>query len=169
VTADAADEVALRSAIDELVERIGVPDVVVYNAAIIQFDTIGELSVAQHLQAWAVNVVGAITVAAHVLPAMAERGNGTLIITGGMPTPVPDVASLSLGKAGVRALTEMLDTMYAPAGLHIATVTVSGAVAADTALDPDDIAEEYWRLHQQPRGSWEREVLFTGATPRVDT
>lgn len=36
------------------------------------------------------------------------------------------------------------------------------AVAPGTAFDPDAIAEEYWRLQQQPPGAWDREVLFTG-------
>ena len=41
----------------------------------------------------------------------------------------------------------------------MATVTVGGTVAPGTAYDPDDIAEHYWRLHTQPAGAWEREVL----------
>lgn len=167
-TADAADDYALKAALDELVQSHGIPDVVVYNAAIIQFDSIGELTVAQHLQAWAVNVVGAITTAAHVLPAMADSGRGSFVITGGMPTPLPDVASLSLGKAGVRALTEMLDAQYGPAGIHVATVTVGGAVAPNSALNPGDIADEYWRLHTQSPGLWERDVLFEGIRATAD-
>lgn len=164
VTADAADESALRAALDQFAARFGVPDVVVYNAAIIQWDAVGELTASGHLDAWAVNVVGAITAAAHVLPPMATSGGGTFLITGGMPTPVPRVTSLSLGKAGVRALTELLDTEFGPSGVHVATVTVCGPVAPGTEFDPDDIAEEYWRLHQQPAGQWEREVAYRGAT-----
>lgn len=162
--ADAADESALRAALDDLVGRVGVPEVLVYNAAVIQWDKIGELTVAQHLQAWAVNVVGAITAASHLLPRMVEAGGGTFILTGGMPTPVPQVASLSLGKAGVRALAEMLEAQFGPQGVHVATVTVAGAVAPGTAFDPDDIADTYWRLHQQPPDAWEREVLYAGRT-----
>ncbi len=161
-TADAGEEEALRSALDEFVDRFSVPDVLVYNAAIIQGDSIGDLSAAQHLDAWAVNVVGAITAAAHLLPRMAEAGKGTYVITGGMPKPVPEVTSLSLGKAGVRVLTELLDTQFGPSGVHVATVTVGGTVAPGTAFDPDDIAEHYWRLHAQPASSWEREVLYDG-------
>lgn len=161
-TADAADESALRAALDELVDHLGVPDVLVYNAAVIQGDSIGELSAARHLDAWAVNVVGAITAAAHVLPWMAEAGKGTYVITGGMPIPVPQVTSLSLGKAGVRALTELLDAQFGPSGVHVATVTVGGAVAPGTAFDPDDIADHYWRLHIQPEDEWEREVVHYG-------
>ena len=127
--------------------RLGVPDTLVYNAALIQWDPVGELSAAGHLDAWAVNVVGAITAAAHLLHRM--------------PEPVPEVTSLSLGKAGVRALTELLDARFGPSGIHVATVTVGGAVTPGTAFDPDDIAEHYWRLHTQPPGSWEREVRLT--------
>ena len=68
-----------------------------------------------------------------------------------MPAPDPDYVSLSLGKAGVRALTALARDEYGPAGLHVATVTVGGAIAPGTALDPDDIAAHYVRLHAQPR------------------
>ena len=158
LTADSTDEAGLRAALDRVVEEYGVPDVVVYNAAIIQPDAVGDLTARQHLDAWAVNVVGAITTAAHVVPAMAERGSGSFIITGGMPEPKPGYASLSLGKAGVRTLVTLLDQQYGASGVHAASVTVGGAVAPGTAYDPDDIAEHYWRLHTQPRDQWEYEV-----------
>lgn len=158
LTADSTDEVGLRAALDRVVDQYGVPEVVVYNAAIIQPDAVGDLTAQQHLDAWAVNVVGAITTAAHVVPAMAERGSGSFIITGGMPEPKPGYASLSLGKAGVRTLVTLLDQQYGDSGIHAASVTVGGAVAPGTAYDPDDIAEHYWRLHTQPRDQWEHEV-----------
>ena len=156
--ADAADEVALRAALDEAEAALGPPDVVVYNAALIRADAIGDLPARAHLDAWAVNVVGAITTAARVLPGMAARGAGTFVVTGGMPEPKPGYVSLSLGKAGVRGLVDLLDRQYGPAGVHVATVTVTGTVAPGTAFDPDGIAEHYWRLHIQPRAGWEREV-----------
>lgn len=162
LVADATDETGLRDALDQLVARMGVPEVVVYNAAVIQWDAIGDLTASEHLDAWAVNVVGAVTTAAHLLPKMVDAGGGTFVVTGGMPTPVPQVTSLSLGKAGVRALVELLDAQFGPSGIHAATVTIHGAVAPGTAFDPDAIAEEYLRLHRQPPGSWVREVHFRG-------
>lgn len=164
LTADSTDETALRAALDTATDQLGLPDVVVYNAAIIQADSVGELSVRAHQDAWAVNVVGAITAAAHVLPDMARRGRGSFIVTGGMPEPKPQYVSLSLGKAGLRTLVAMLDEEYGPSGVHVATVTVAGAVAPNTAFDPDDIAERYWRLHAQPRQRWDREVVYDGPT-----
>jgi NAD(P)-dependent dehydrogenase (short-subunit alcohol dehydrogenase family) len=144
------------------VERHGVPEVVVYNVGLIQADAPGELTTEQHQYAYSINVLGALTTAVASLPLMADRGNGTFLITGGMPVPTPGYVSLSLGKAGVRALTTILAAQYGPTGVHAATITVADAVVAGTAFDPDRIAEHYWRLHVQPRDQWETEYLFTG-------
>lgn len=160
VTADAADEDGLRAALDELVGHHDIPDVLVYNAGHIRADGIGDLTVEEHQEAWAINVVGAITAAAHLLPHMADVGHGTYLLTGGMPVPVPGVTSLSLGKAGIRALTDLLAAQFGPLGVHVATVTVAGVVAPGTAFDPDDIAEEYWRLHDQPAHAWQTRHVY---------
>jgi NAD(P)-dependent dehydrogenase (short-subunit alcohol dehydrogenase family) len=162
LAADSTDEGALRTALDKVVAELGTPDVVVYNAAKIAADRIGDLSLREHLDAWAVNVGGAITAATQLAPAMAANGGGSFLITGGMPETKPAYVSLSLGKAGVRALVSLLDQTYGADGLHAATVTVYGPVAPGTAFDPDAIAEEYWALHQQPRDQWIHEVHYTG-------
>jgi len=159
VSADVTDERALRAALDRIVDAYGVPDAVVYNAAMIRSDRIGDLTAQQQLDAFAVNVVGAITTAAHLAPAMAERGSGSFLITGGMPVPKPDYASLSLGKAGVRAVVTLLHQQYGAAGVHAASVTISGGVSPGGLWDPDDIANHYWRLHQQAPAEWIHELI----------
>ncbi|GHB38996.1 oxidoreductase [Streptomyces viridiviolaceus] len=160
--ADSTDRAELDAALDQAVGEHGVPDVTVYNAALVRADELGQLSVRDHMEAWAVNVVGALNAAARLAPAMAMRGSGTFLVTGGMPEPKPQYVSLSLGKAGVRTLIALLDQQYGPSGVHAASVTVDGPVAPGTDFDPDDIAEHYWRLHTQPRHLWDREVLHTG-------
>ncbi|MUN37392.1 SDR family NAD(P)-dependent oxidoreductase [Actinomadura litoris] len=160
--ADGTDEDALRAALDRAVAEFGVPDVVVYNAALVRPDAPGELSARAQADAWAINVVGALTAAGHLAPEMARRGSGSILITGGMPEPKPQYVSLSLGKAGVRTLVRLLHQQYGAAGVHAASVTVAGPVAPGTDFDPDDIAEHYWRLHTQPRHRWEHEILHTG-------
>ncbi|MCX5399936.1 SDR family NAD(P)-dependent oxidoreductase [Streptomyces sp. NBC_00102] len=161
LTADATDEDALRAALDAAADKFGPADVVVYNAAIIRSDAPGELSASGQLDAWAVNVGGALTTAAHLVPGMAERGRGTFLATGGMPEPKPGWVSLSLGKAGVRTLVHLLDLEYGSRGVHVASVTVDGPVVPGTSFDPDLIAEHYWRLHTQPEGRWEQEVVHS--------
>jgi NAD(P)-dependent dehydrogenase (short-subunit alcohol dehydrogenase family) len=160
VAADVTDELGLRAALDEIVNRAGVPNLLVYNAAVIRHDRLGELSAREQLDTWAVNVVGAITAAVHLAEPMIRAGGGTIVITGGMPEPVADLTSLSLGKAGVRTLTQLLNATYGPRGLRAATVTVTGAVVPGTALDPDTIADHYWRLHTAPADGFQREVVL---------
>jgi NAD(P)-dependent dehydrogenase (short-subunit alcohol dehydrogenase family) len=163
LTADVTDEAALNAALDAAVDRHGVPDALVYNAAHVQSDGFGALDARALLDALAVNVVGAMTAIAHLGPAMARAGRGTILLTGGMPEPLPESTSLSVSKAALRGLTGLLSREYGPAGVHVATVTVAGAVAPYGALDPDEIAGVYWRLHVQSRDDWEREVLFPEA------
>jgi NAD(P)-dependent dehydrogenase (short-subunit alcohol dehydrogenase family) len=166
--ADAADAGQLADAIDTVVARRGVPEVVVYNAGWIRFDEPGELDRQGHLDAYAVNVLGALDTAVRLAPAMAARATasngkaGTILFTGGMPEPLPALVSLSVGKAALRALTHLLAEQYGPRGVHVATVTVGGAVAPGTDFDPDLIAAHYWRLHRQPTDPWETEYLFAG-------
>ncbi|MFJ9057805.1 SDR family NAD(P)-dependent oxidoreductase [Streptomyces sp. NBC_00111] len=162
--ADSADRAELDAALDQAVDRHGVPQVAVYNAALVRADELGELSVGEHLDAWAVNVIGALHTAARLVPAMAARGSGTFLVTGGMPEPKPQYVSLSLGKSGLRTLVTLLDQQYGAAGVHVAAVTVDGPVSPGTDFDPDTIAEHYWRLHTQPRHLWTREVLYSGAS-----
>jgi short-subunit dehydrogenase len=158
-TADAGQDDQLTAALDALAGQLGVPEALIYNAGLIRHDRPGELSREQHVAAYAINVLGAMTAAVHLAPAMAEAGGGTILLTGGMPVPDPAVTSLSLGKAGVRALTRLLASEYGPAGVHVATVTVGGAVTPGGPYDPDRIAGHYWRLHTQRPGAWETEVL----------
>ncbi|CAL9316557.1 SDR family NAD(P)-dependent oxidoreductase [Streptomyces sp. SudanB182_2057] len=159
LTADSTDEAALHAALDRAAEELGPIEAAVYNAALIRQDSPGELDARGQLDAWAVNVVGALSTAVRVAPGMAARGRGSILFTGGMPRPDRRYVSLGLGKYGIRTLVSLLDAEYGPAGVHVASVTVPGAVSPGGAYDPDDIAERYWRLHTQPREAWEHEVV----------
>ncbi|KQR98532.1 hypothetical protein ASG12_08830 [Williamsia sp. Leaf354] len=158
--ADVADADALRTAVDDLLERLGVPELVVYNAGVIRTDTIDDLDAQTLLDTYAVNVGGAVTTAATVLDRMGQAGGGRFLLTAGMPHPLPALTSLSLGKAGVRALAELLDTGHRDHGVRCATVTVCGPVAPGTRYDPDLIAETYADLHHRADADWVTDVRF---------
>jgi NAD(P)-dependent dehydrogenase (short-subunit alcohol dehydrogenase family) len=157
---DVTDEASIRAALDAAVDAIGVPEVVLYNAALVRYDAPGELTSEQLLATLAVNVVGGVTVAAHLAPAMAAAGGGSLLFTGGMPQAKAAATSLSLGKAGLRSVADLFRDQYGPQGLHVATVTVCDVVVPGTAYDPDLIAEEFAALHREPRDAWRHEVVF---------
>ncbi|MFD9903577.1 SDR family NAD(P)-dependent oxidoreductase [Streptomyces sp. NPDC059063] len=163
--ADAADEASLHAGLDAAVEQLGVPDVLVYNAAWVRYDRPGELSADELTAALRVNVVGAVSAVTHLAPRMSAAGGGTVLLTSGMPSARAAATSLSLGKAALRAARAVLAEEFGPRGLRIATVTVGGPVSPGSALDPDRIAEQYLRLARQPAAQeWRGDVLIDGVS-----
>jgi NAD(P)-dependent dehydrogenase (short-subunit alcohol dehydrogenase family) len=146
------------------VERdFGSVDVLHYNAASIRKADITEQPQKTFIPDLAVNVGGALIATQAVLKRMIERRSGTILLTGGgnAVAPTPDYLSLSIGKAGIRALTLGLFESLQKKGVHIATVTVSAIVLPDSR-ESLAIGEHFWKLHAQPPGSWTAEVKFAG-------
>ncbi|GAB4210795.1 MAG: SDR family oxidoreductase [Roseiflexaceae bacterium] len=163
IPTDAGDPAALAAAFAESAQRFGAPEVLVYNAAAVAPGAPSTLDPALVLDHLKINVLGALVSAQQVIPAMRQRGHGSILLTGGGLAlhPMPQYASLALGKAAMRNLAFSLAGELAPEGIHVATVTVSGFIQPGTRFDPDDIAQEYWRLHTQPREEWETEVVYS--------
>jgi short-subunit dehydrogenase len=160
--ADIADPAELKIALDSIHKTLGETEVLVYNAAVMRQAVPSELSPAQLNEDVRVNITGALIAAQHVLPAMKKHKRGTILFTGGglALEPYPMYTSLAIGKAGIRSLAYSLYGELQTQGIHVATVTICGFVQPSTKFDPDRIAEEYWRLHTQPKGKWEREVVY---------
>jgi hypothetical protein len=72
--------------------------------------------------------------------------------------PPPEDLSLSIGKAGIRALAQGIFESFREKGVHVATVTVAGFVT--TAEDAANVAEAFWTLHSQT-DAWEVETVYT--------
>jgi len=45
-------------------------------------------------------------------------------------------------------------------GIHVGTVTIAGQIETGTHFDPDKIAEAYLKLHRQPPGKFETEIIY---------
>lgn len=164
-------------------EQHGTPEVLVYNAAIIEparFVTPSRLeevkygtadgwkshgeaaSVDYLLDAFKTNVAGALHAAQAVAPDMIARGKGTILLTGGVLAfgPWIEWGVTSLGKAALRSLGLSLEKELSPSGVHVCTVAIHGTMQAGTPYDHDLVAEAYWRLHQQPREQWQPDYHF---------
>jgi short-subunit dehydrogenase len=163
IEADASDSDDLRARMTELYGSDGAPGVVIYNAVMGAPDQLMS-STAAHLQtAYAVDVIGAIVIAQVAAPAMKAAGFGTIVVTGGgfADHPIPALATISLGKAALRAAATMLGADLGPDGIRVATLTIAGQIVAGTAFDPERIAERYWEVVQTD-GPWQAEFRFTG-------
>ena len=72
--------------------------------------------------------------------------------------PPADYLTMSIGKAGIRAVTEALFPQLAKGGIHIATVTVAKSVSPGSSA-AKEVADEFWNLHNQPQDKWAWKVV----------
>lgn len=159
---DAGDEASLRRMFADVRRDFGDPEVLVYNPAAHAVGKPTSLNTDQLCADFRVNVAGALICAQEVAPAMRTRNKGTILLTGGgfAYEPAANYASLSLGKAALRNLTHSLAQELGAFGIHVATVTVYGFVQSGTHFDPARIADAYLKLHRQPPGHFQTEVVF---------
>jgi NAD(P)-dependent dehydrogenase (short-subunit alcohol dehydrogenase family) len=172
VAADATDAASVASAFDQVREKLGEPEVFVYNAGAFQMGGILELSPEQFDGCFRVNCSGAFYGAQQVLPAMVERGRGTIILTGATAALRGSArfAALATGKFGLRALAQSMAREFGPQGIHVAHVIIDGQINTprlreaqpdreeSTTLSPESIAETYWQLHAQDPTAWTLEL-----------
>lgn len=162
--ADAGNIQALTSVFSQIKVQLGAPSVLIYNAAVLKAGTATQLDPETFVAEFKVNVGGALISAQSVVEEMRTRQKGTIIFTGGglALNPSAQYASLSVGKTGLRSLALALAAELEPAGIHVATVTVSGIIRPNSRFSPERIAEIFWNLHSQPRGEFEREIVYKG-------
>lgn len=172
VGCDATEPDSVASAFDETRRRLGDPEVLVYNAGAFQHSGIMEIDPSSFLHCWKVNCFGGFLAAREVLPAMVESGEGTVLFTGatGSLRGSAKFANLAVGKFGLRALAQSMAREFGPRGIHVAHVIIDGQINLprtreaqperdeDSFLDPDAIAENYWRLHTQDKTTWTLEL-----------
>jgi len=163
VLADAADQEAFRLRL-QAIAQIDAPGIVVYNAALIVRDSVLATDAEYLMAAYNVDVLGAITAAQVLTPAMARARTGTFLTTSSWLShdPQPEHATLSIGKTALRAVTQLLHDELARQNVHVTGVTIAGDIADGTAFAPELIAEAYWRLHSQPASEWGPEAVFDG-------
>jgi 3-oxoacyl-[acyl-carrier protein] reductase len=119
VQADVGDEHAVAEMVREVASTLGPIDVLVANAAITEFVPFAELerlTVELWERLYRVNVIGAFLCVQAVVPAMLERGDGSIVlvssnstVTGG-GSSIPYVAS----KGAVNTMTRCLARSLAP-------------------------------------------------------
>ena len=172
VAVDATDAASVASAFGRVREELGEPEVFVYNAGTFQMGGILELSPEQFDDCFRANCSGAFYGAQQVLPAMVERGRGTIILTGATAALRGSArfAALATGKFGLRALAQSMAREFGPQGIHVAHVVIDGQINTprlretqpdreeSTTLSPESIAETYWQLHAQDPTVWTLEL-----------
>jgi len=162
VQADVTDREGVERAFASIVDGVGVPDVVVYNASIYQGEEALALSNEALRLALDIHVVGALNTAQSAVAAMQSVDHGVLLFTVNSlaRNPQATAAALSIGKGAQLNLALSLERELEGTPIRVGVVTVCGAIQVGTAYDPDLLAEVYWELATQDPANFERDRVI---------
>lgn len=172
VAADATSEADVKALFAKAEKAFGPPALVVYNAGAYRPKGILETTVEDVEHCFRIGCLGGFIVGRTAAQGMVERGQGTIVFTGATAALRGSARyfNLAVGKFGLRALAQSMARELGPKGVHIAHVVIDGQIAGpyyeklksergpDALLEPDALAETYWRLHQQHRSAWTLEL-----------
>ena len=172
VPADIGDRAQVEAAFTLIRERLGPPEVLLYNAGSGMFGTITDITPEQYEDSWRVNAYGAFLSAKAVVPDLIARGRGVILFTGATAGVKAGAKSVAFGPAkfALRGLTQSLARDLGPKGIHVAWINVDGVIdipgrrerfaqlKEEDLLKPEAIAETYWHLAHQDRSAWTTEL-----------
>jgi NAD(P)-dependent dehydrogenase (short-subunit alcohol dehydrogenase family) len=167
---DACDPRAVAELFDDADSRLGVPDVILYNASARAHGPIAEIDPAAVERALAITALGGFYVVQQAARRMAPRGRGAILLTGATASVKGFALSsaFAMGKFALRGLAQSAARELGPKGIHVAHFVIDGGVRGvrrpdpadkpDSTLDPDGIAQTYIDVLRQPRSAWSLEV-----------
>lgn len=158
---DVRDEGAVAAALAEATGRFGPVETLVNNAGVLRLGDVADQPVDDWRATLDVNVTAVVGVTRQVLPAMLERGSGTIVVVSslGARKVFAHEAAYCASKAAVHALCEGLRLEAAPRGVRVVEIAPGQVVTplvdatCDArlreqylagrryALDPDEVAE----------------------------
>ncbi len=155
----------------DLDEKIGIPELVIYNPSARLRGAIEALDPEKTKEALAVTCFGAFLVAQQAAKRMLKRGSGSIFFTGAS-AGVKGFANSSvfaMGKFGLRGLAQALARELHPKNIHIGHFVIDGGIKSNERLDrkgngdydmldPDEVAKTYLQFHEQNKSSWAWEV-----------
>src|SRR4029077_6584183 len=150
---DASDASTVAQLFDQVDQRLGEPDLVVYNASARAHGPIAEIDPAAVQKGIAITAFGGFLVTQQAAKRMVPRGRGAILLTGATAS-VKGVAlssAFAMGKFAPRGLAQSAARELGPKGIHVAHFVIDGGVRGarrsdpadkpDSTLDPDAIAQ----------------------------
>ena len=164
-------------ALIETIEREVAPiEVAVFNVGGNVRFPIREMTSRVYFKTWEMGCFGGFLMGREAAKVMVGRGRGTILFTGATASlrGSAGFAAFAGAKHALRALAQSMARELGPLGIHVAHVVIDGAIDTpfirenfperyalkerEGILDPEAIAENYWRLHTQPKSAWTHEL-----------
>jgi NADP-dependent 3-hydroxy acid dehydrogenase YdfG len=172
VPADVSIAEQIAPVFETIRQKLGAPDVLLYNAAMRPFGRLMETKASTFENTWRVCALGAFLCSQQVVPAMLEKGGGVILFTGATAGTKPFATSAAFGPAkfAVRGLAQVMARDLGPQKIHVAYINVDGAIDMpfirerfpqlkdEDMLKPSAIADAYWHLAHQDPSAWTHEI-----------
>ena len=177
---DVADLDRLGAVVDRVEAELGAPHVLVHDAVAATSTKIFETSVSELERNFRVNTTSLFFLAQKLAPAMIERGEGAIMVTGNTSSfrGIPVRPAWAPTKAAQRILAQCLSKDLGPKRVHVGYITIDAAIKGSTWLEsalgarrvgppadwqhkreeyfahPDAIAEEVYHIAHQHPSTW---------------
>jgi len=185
VELDLVSEASINEAFAIVRESVGDPEAVVLNAGYLEGrDLPPDQELLEHVPtemfetAQHIASRGPFLLAKAVLPAMRERGSGSLLITNNAASlrgrKRRTGQSLYYPRVMMRTLAQVLTEEYSIHGVHVANVVIDGLIDSpgtralpiaqqrpEIVMNPAAIADAFYYLHTQDRSCWTHELQLT--------
>ncbi len=168
ITADVSQANEISAAVAQTRSELGPIGVLIHNASGGAGGEMLDLSAEKFEQAWRVTALGAFLLAKETAPEMIRDDGGVMLFTGATSSVRGGGwLAFSSAKFALRGLVQSLARDLWPKGVHVAHVLVDGIIRAEedaeteggrTLLEPDEMADAYWFLANQPRSAWTLEL-----------
>jgi len=173
---DARDEDEVTALVNRIEAEIGPLEVVIFNVGGNVRFSIRDTTARVFRKTWELAAFGGFLTGREAARVMVPRGRGTIIFTGATASirGSKGFAAFASAKHALRALAQSMARELGPEGVHVAHVVVDGLIDGkfarenfsdaqdrldrDEILSPDDIAQTYVNLWQQPRSTWTHEL-----------
>lgn len=165
---DLSEPDALAAALQPHATRVAV---LVHNAHELFIGPFAETGVTAFERVWRVACLGAAAVAGIVLPHMAARGAGTILLTGATASlrGAARFAAFASAKFALRGLAQSLAREYGSKGVHVAHIVLDGLIdepqterrfgtTLSSRMAPDALARAYVAIAAQHPSAWTHEL-----------
>ena len=175
-TCDARQEDAVEQLFADIERDIGEIDVVVFNIGANVPMGILETDARKFHKIWEMACFAGFLTGREAARYMTRRGRGTILFTGATASVrgAAGFAAFASAKHGLRALAQSMARELGPQNIHVAHVVIDAAVDTQWIMDnipqaadmktrdgivmPDDLADNYVVLYDQPRNAWTFEL-----------
>ena len=143
---DVSDTSGVEAALEELVSRLGVPDILINNAGIIADNFASELSVEDWERVLKVNLSGTFIPCKALIPHLRERGSGVITNTSSISAlGNRGQANYAASKAGVIGLSRTLSQELAGDGIRVNCVAPGAIETSMFDEVPEKVKEKFLR------------------------